>query len=265
MYRRKRFQIRSPEQVERDLQAAACADPGTRKVFFADGDPLVLSTEKLLDVLQKIPQYLPNVQRISAYASPRNLKSKSKEELDSLRQAGLSLLYVGIESGDDLVLERIKKGETAESMIVGLHKARLAGIRLSVMILLGLGGTAFSEIHAQSSAEVINRIQPEYLSTLVLGFPCGRERFQQTFGSDYRPLSLLGHLQEMRRFLSQLKLKRTIFRSDHVSNVLALRGNLSRDQWKLIAQIDGFALEVAAKEDLWEERFRTSQSGEYFG
>lgn len=259
MYRSKQFRVRSMQEVEDDLQKAAVFYPETRNVFLADGDPLVLSTEKLSAVLQKISDYLPKVHRISAYASPRNLESKTEEELSRLRGAGLGLLYVGVESGEDHVLQQIEKGETAESMVAGLNKARRAGIRCSVMILLGLGGSGYSQAHAHRSAELINRTKPEYLSTLVLNFPCGEERFRRTFGPGYRPLSLLGHLEEMRLFLSLLQLERTVFRSDHVSNVLSLRGTLSRDGQKLIRQIDEFSREVAAREEMWEERFRESR------
>ena len=256
MYQTKRFRIRSAEEIESDLKQAARLWPDTRRVFLADGDPMVLTPSRLLPVLEMIRKYLPFAQRISAYASPRNLAARTAEELTALREAGLNLVYVGIESGDDLLLERIQKGETAATIISGLNRALQAGIRRSVMILIGLGGKAFSRPHAEQSARVVNETRPEHLSTLVLSFPRGENRFQSLFGADYRPLDYLGHLREMRGFLSALNLDRTVFRSDHISNVLTLRGTLSRDREKLVAQLDRFLIEVEKNPEPWEREFR---------
>jgi len=255
MYQGKPFRTRSPEEIELELQAVARVWPETRRLFLADGDPLVLSSGKLLAILQAARRHLPALQRISAYASPQNLDIKSVEELRKLREAGLSLVYVGIESGCDQVLERVQKGERAESIVSGLNKAREAGIRRSVMILVGLGGALLSQVHAEHSARVANQTQPEYLSTLVLSFPRGEKRFQQGFGKEYRSLNLRGHLQEMHRFLACLELDRTVFRSDHVSNVLALRGTLNRDRPKLLSQLDQFLQQVEQNPDAWEKEF----------
>lgn len=175
--------------------------------------------------------------RISAYALPKDLDSKTESELKSLADAGLNLLYTGIETGDDSLLKMINKGETYDSSVRELVKARKSGIRLSVMILNGLGGRQMSNQHAVNSAKAINEIKPEYLSTLVLSFPYGIDHFKKRFKGEFIELSKLGLIAEMGEFISNLQLENTIFRSDHASNYLILKGVLNRDKDKLLSSI----------------------------
>ncbi len=158
------------------------------------------------------------------------------DEIKALKEAGLSMAYVGAESGDDLVLEKVNKGETFDSTREALEKLGEAGITRSVMILNGLGGHAHWQQHAENSARLANSTQPEFLSTLVVSFPMGEERFRADY-PEWEPLDQLGLFREMERFLSLLQLKRTVFRSDHASNWLVLKGNLPTDQDKLLAQV----------------------------
>ena len=208
-----------------------------RRVFLADGDAMTLSFRRLREILLAIRQYLPDVQRISSYCLPRNLKNKSVEELAELQQLGLSLMYVGCESGDDLVLEKIDKGENYASSLDALHKIKQAGMKSSVMILNGLGGQQYTEQHAINSAKLMNDTQPEFLSTLVVSFPGGIERFQQGFGGEFQPLTQQQLFQEMEILLDNLELERTVFRSDHASNYLVLKGTLNRDKDQLLQQV----------------------------
>ncbi len=207
-----------------------------RRVFLADGDALVLPTRRLLAYLEAIRSHLPAVRRVSSYCLPRNLRKKSVDEIKALKEAGLSMAYVGAESGDDLVLEKVNKGETFDSTREALEKLGEAGITRSVMILNGLGGHAHWQQHAENSARLANATQPEFLSTLVVSFPMGEERFRADY-PEWEPLDQLGLFREMERFLSLLQLKRTVFRSDHASNWLVLKGNLPTDQEKLLAQV----------------------------
>jgi radical SAM superfamily enzyme YgiQ (UPF0313 family) len=204
-----------------------------KRVFLADGDAMTLSTRRLVAVLGAIRRELPGVRRVSSYCLPRNLCKKSVEELRELAALGLSLVYVGAESGDDEVLARVGKGETAESTRDALSKLREAGIRRSVMILNGLGGRTLSRQHALNSAALITAAQPEYLATLVVSFPLGDARFRENF-PDWAPLDVMGLMQEMELFLSALDLRRTIFRSDHASNWLVLKGTLGADRERLL-------------------------------
>jgi radical SAM superfamily enzyme YgiQ (UPF0313 family) len=207
-----------------------------RRVFLADGDALVLPTQRLLTVIEAIRTHLPAVRRISSYCLPRNLRKKSQQEIDALAAAGLSMVYVGAESGDDAVLTAVDKGETFETTAEALHKLGAAGISRSVMILNGLGGKALSRPHAENSARLINAIQPEYLATLVVSFPQGEDRLRAGFPG-WAPLSQQELFSEMEIFLERLELQRTVFRADHASNWLILKGTLGADKARLLSEV----------------------------
>ena len=233
----KRFRARDEQEILESIRR--CGErfgPELRRVFLADGDALVLPTRRLLDILVAIRTHMPAVSRVSSYCLPRNLRKKSVTELRELADAGLALAYVGAESGDDEVLRSVNKGETCDSTVDALLKLREAGIGRSVMILNGLGGTVLSERHADGSARLANAAQPEYLSTLVVSFPKGEERFRSGFPG-WEPLGLDGLFREMERFLGRLELARTIFRSDHASNWLVLKGTLGADKERLLQQV----------------------------
>lgn len=233
----KAFRARPETEVLDDIRRCREAfGTGVRRVFLADGDAMTLSTRRLLDVLRAIREHLPDVHRVSAYCLPRNLRKKSVDELRELADAGLGIAYVGAESGDDEVLEKVNKGETFASTADALDKLGAAGIRRSVMILNGLGGRALSAQHADHSARLANATQPEYLATLVVSFPRGETRFRERFPG-WSPLSPRELFVEMERFLSALDLRRTVFRSDHASNWLVLRGTLGADKQRLLDQV----------------------------
>ena len=231
----KKFRAREEAQVLDEIRRA-----GERlivqRVFLADGDALVLPTRRLLNILQAIREHLPEVQRVSSYCLPRNLRKKSVGELKELADAGLQMAYVGCESGDDEVLARVNKGETYESSLSALTKLGEAGISRSVMILNGLGGTTLSEQHADNSARLMNEAQPEFLSTLVVSFPMGEARFREGF-EDFQTLDQQALFLEVERLLQGLELRDTVFRSDHASNYLVLKGNLGADKARLLAQV----------------------------
>jgi len=234
----KKFAVRDEDETLAALRgcSAQLADQ-VQRVFLGDGDALALSTRRLMTILQAIKTQLPRVRRISSYCLPRNLRNKSVPELQELREAGLSLAYVGAESGDDLVLQRVNKGETFASTREALDKLGAAGISRSVMLLNGLGGVVLSPQHAANSARLINLTQPEFLATLVVSFPQGEARFRQGF-PDWEPLDQPALFAEMSAFLQALTLKRTVFRSDHASNWLVLKGTLGADKERLLAQVN---------------------------
>lgn len=207
------------------------------RIFLADGDAMVLPTHRLLRILEAIAEHIPSVERVTSYCLPRNLKRKSVEELKELREAGLAMLYVGAESGDDEVLERVNKGETAASTADALIKAGEAGLKRSVMILNGLGGLSLSKQHALNSAKLLNQTQPEFVSTLVVSFPQGMERFRERY-PDFVELNQQQLFSELRQFIAELALDNSTFRSDHASNALVLKGELGQDKDRLLAQID---------------------------
>ena len=234
----KKFRARKPEDIRADIEKAAAAFGDVRRVFLADGDAMVLPTRRLLEILADLKRAFPGLERVSSYCLPRNLAKKSVEELAQLRGAGLKILYVGMESGDDEVLRRVNKGETWESTRSALVKIREAGLVSSVMVLNGLGGETLSRQHAINTATLCNQTQPDYLSTLVVSFPQGEERFREGFGADFVPLGQQALFEEIRLFLEHLELDNTIFRSDHASNYLVLKGTLGRDKDRLLQQVN---------------------------
>ena len=233
----KRFRVREDNEVIGSIrQTAEMYGESIRRVFLADGDALVLPTSRLLRVLEAIRTHMPAVHRISSYCRPANLRKKNQSEIGELAAAGLTMVYVGAESGDDQVLAAVKKGETFDTTREALDKLGIAGITRSVMILNGLGGKVWSEQHAVNSAKLANLTQPEFLATLTVSFPTGEERFRAEFPA-WEPLSQHELFVEMEQFLSRLELRRTVFRSDHASNWLILRGTLGADKERLLAEV----------------------------
>lgn len=231
----KKFRARDEAEVLAEIQR--CGEQLiVQRIFLADGDALVLPTRRLLAILEAIRQHMPQVERVSSYCLPRNLRKKSVDELKELADAGLKMAYVGAESGDDEVLARVNKGETFESTLSALDKLGQAGITRSVMVLNGLGGQLLSEQHALNSARLMNSAQPEYLSTLVVSFPTGEARFRAGF-ADYQPLSQDQLFREIEQLLQALELRDTVFRSDHASNYLVLKGTLGADKARMLAQV----------------------------
>lgn len=210
-----------------------------RRIFLAVGDAMTLSTRRLKAILESIRRYFPDVQRVSSYCLPRNSFKKSVQDLTELRELGLTLMYVGCETGDDEILNYIDKGESYESSLIALTKIKQAGMKSSVMILNGLGGTEFSLQHVQQSVKLMNAAQPDYLSTLVVNFPEGGE---ETYAKNFEGRRLKMQQQELfaelHAMISDLELEKTIFRSDHISNSLVLKGVLGKDKQKLINLID---------------------------
>ena len=233
----KRFHLKPQQKIEQELAAVASSGQPVRRIFLADGDAMTLSFRRLRLIMEAIRKHLPDVQRVSSYCLPRNLKSKSVEELAELKELGLELFYVGCESGDDLVLDRVNKGENFDSSLAALRKIKSAGAKSSVMILNGMGGMKYSEQHAINSARLMNAAQPEYLSTLVVSFPTGLERYQAGFQGEFEALDQPGLFREMFWLLDTLELENTIFRSDHASNYLVLKGTLNRDKQRLLQTV----------------------------
>jgi radical SAM superfamily enzyme YgiQ (UPF0313 family) len=233
----KRFSVRAQDELDRELAEMAAAGIPVRRVFLADGDAMTLSTRRLRGILESIRRYLPDVHRVASYCLPRNLRNKTVDELTELADMKLNLFYVGCESGDNLVLDRVSKGETYASSLAALEKIKAAGARSSVMILNGMGGKRYSRQHAVNSAHLMNDAQPQFLSTLVVSFPMGMDRYQAGFRGEFEPLDQPGLFQEMYWLLESLELDRTVFRSDHASNYLVLKGTLGRDKERLLETV----------------------------
>lgn len=238
MYRDKRFRVRPFEELAREIEWAAVHAGPVRKVFLADGDALVAKAKFLRRVLDALNEAFPDLARISCYASPQSLQVRSVEEMAELREAGLSLYYLGIESGDDQVLADLVKGVDAAEMIRVGRKAHAAGVKLSTMVLLGAGGRARSREHARNSARVVNAIQPRFVSTLVMTPVEGTPLMDQAQRGEVDELSPIELAAELRTFVAGLELSGSIFRSNHASNYLTLAGTLPKDKQALVATLD---------------------------
>lgn len=234
----KKFKPKAIEDIETELKAVSGQMPGIQRFFLADGDAMTLSFRRLKEILECVQRYFPNRERVTAYCLPRNLKNKTVEQLTELRELGLKMVYVGCESGDDKVLECVQKGETFETSKDALLKLKAAGIKSSVMILNGLGGSKFSAQHAINSARLMNETQPEFVSTLVVSFPMGEERFKAGFDGDYQALTQAELFTEIKTLIEHFELEDTVFRSDHASNYLVLKGTLGQDKQAMLNKID---------------------------
>ena len=247
MYREKRFRVRPLEELRAEIAwAREHLETPVRKVFLADGDALVAKAAFLTSLLDELRRAFPELRRVSCYASPQALQVRSTEEMRALREHGLTLYYLGIESGHDQVLARLVKGVDAAEMVRVADKAGAAGVSLSTMILLGAGGAELSLEHARASARVVNAIQPRFVSTLAMTPVPGTPLFEEERRGQYRALDDRALTLELREFVAGLELTGSIFRSNHASNYLALSGTLPKDKARLVASLDAVLAQPAA-------------------
>ena len=237
-YKGKPFRVKDTEEVFSDIGRHARRDPGTRRVFLMDGDALVLSNSKLVPILEKLEQSFPHLSRVSSYANGSNIARKSDAELAELYAHKLSLIYMGLESGSQQVLDRCGKTSTAEEMIEAVRRAEKAGIRSSVIVLLGLGGQKHSAEHVRETIVALNRMQPRYLSFLSLMIIPGTPLAEDVKRGDFRELGPEELLREAYEMIRGLELTRTVFRSNHASNYLALEGNFPKDKPLLLRSLE---------------------------
>ena len=242
MYRGVKFEKLTDGEIMRQIAMAYSADrDGVRRVFLADGDALVLPTEKLLKILETLHKYFPNLERVSSYAAPGDILRKSVSELTLLREAGLQMLYYGMESGDSETLKDIRKGVNGEQSIEAGRRVRAAGMQLSIMIILGIAGKEGSNRHALATAHAINEIKPTHLSALSLMLYRGSELKAQFERGEFHPLPPYGLMEELKLIVENLELPETehmIFRSNHVSNYIRLAATLPKDKALLLDDIE---------------------------
>ena len=243
MYLDKRFRQRSRDDLREDVRLAlrAYGPEPIRRVFLADGDALILRTARLLEILGDLRTSLPAFGRAAVYASPQSLLGKSVDELRVLVAAGLTHYYLGTETGHPEVLARIRKGVSVEQMIDGGRRVVQAGGKLSVILLLGIGGTELSRAHAIESARVTSAMDPRYVSTLTITPVPGTPLHDEVARGELVLPDERGLLVELRTMLEHFDLTRAIFRSNHASNALPIGGNLPDDQERLVALVDAYA------------------------
>jgi radical SAM superfamily enzyme YgiQ (UPF0313 family) len=239
MYKAKDFRVRSMEEIMEDLQEAHDSYGAyVQKVFLADGDALVLQTEKLLEILKAVKKLFPNCTRVASYGTAQDILRKSEEELKSLQKAGLGIVYVGAESGDDEILKSICKGVTADELKAAGQKLKRCGIQTSVTLISGLGGRKKVEEHARSCADLISAMNPEYASFLTLRLYEGTPMYDDVVTGRFERITADEIVDEMKIFLEHVDSPGTVFRTNHASNYVVLAGNLNDDIPSMLAQLD---------------------------
>ena len=226
MYRNKEYSEKSWDEVKAEIDLMAKQLPDTTRIFLADGDALNLSTDYMVKIVEYLYNNFQKLERVSCYAMPMNLLKKTPEELKRMNEAGLNMLYLGIESGSDIILKKITKGATSETIIRACRKAIENGFTLSCIIILGLGGKTYSQEHIKETARVVNASSPHYLGTLTLILETGvKEEFLTKFGEKFHPINDDEALVELQNLVEQIDVKeKMIFRANHGSNAYNIGG-----------------------------------------
>lgn len=239
MYRTKEYSERPWEEIKSEIDIVSKSLPQTERIFLADGDAINLHTEKLSQILDYIKEKFPNLQRISCYAMPKNLLQKSPEELTQLNNRGLDMLYIGIETGNDILLKKITKGATSKSIIDACDRAKRSGFIISCMIILGIGGKKYSVDHMKETARVVSAVSPNFLAALTLIIEDGvYDEFMKKFDEPFETLDDSLILNELEMLLNDINpVSPMVFRANHASNVYSIGGNLPEDKEKMITLV----------------------------
>ena len=237
MYDDKHFALRPMEEIREDFRLARQVYRRVERVFLADGDAMMRKTDELLEILAMVYSLFPECQRVTCYASPRSLQVKTEEELRQLRENGLKMVYMGLESGCDAVLERMCKGHTAAAIVAAGQKARQAGLALSVTAISGLGSRELLRDHAVDTARALSAMKPEYIGLLTLMVEPGTPLYDWVHDGSFRLLDQHQVLKETELLVSHFDSPGSVFRMNHASNYLDLRGTLNQDRDALLAKI----------------------------
>ena len=251
MYKDKQFRVRKMEEIMADLQEAHDAYAAyVQKVFLADGDALIMKTEDLLTILAAVKELFPRVTRVAAYGTAQDILRKSEEELRLLKEAGLGIVYVGAETGDDEILEYIHKGVTAGEVIAAGQKLKRCGIATSVTLISGLGGRKKVKEHPLSCAKLITEMNPEYASFLTLRLYEGTPMYEDVVEGRFERITADEIMDEMKIFLENVDSPGTVFRTNHASNYVVLAGTLNEDIPEMMRTLED------AKQSRHYRRFR---------
>ena len=239
MYRNKEYSERPWDEVKTEIDQIAKQLPETTRIFLADGDALNLSTDYMVKTVEYLYNSFRKLVRVSCYAMPMNLLKKTPDELKKMNQAGLNMLYLGIESGSDIILKKITKGATSETIIRACRKAIETGFTLSCIIILGLGGKTYTEEHIKGTARVVNASSPHYLGTLTLILETGvKEEFLTKFGEEFHPINDDEALTELHDLVQQIDVKeKMVFRANHGSNAYNIAGTFPHEKDEMLKKI----------------------------
>ncbi|MGB6463220.1 MAG: radical SAM protein [Nitrosotalea sp.] len=239
MYRTKEYQERSWDEIKMEIDLASKHMAGSTRIFLADGDALNLSTERMLQILDYIQGKFPNLERISCYAMPKNILEKSTEDLKKLYGAGLTMFYIGIETGSDIILKKITKGATSQTIIKACQKAKDSGYTISCMVILGLGGKNYSKQHIEDTAKILSVTSPHYVGALTLHLDKGiREEFLTKFKEPFLTIDDSDALDELESLVSKMEPKTpVIFRANHGSNAYPIGGTFPQEKQQMLEKI----------------------------
>jgi len=252
MYKEKRFAIRPLEEVLEDFRMARRRYAKVGRVFLADGDALVRKASDLYIILDTIRELFPECERVTSYGSPSSIKIRTEEELRTLREKGLTMIYMGLESGCDEVLKLMRKGHTSEEIVAMGKKVRDAGMALSVTAITGLGGQELMEQHAIETAKAFNAMNPEYIGMLTLMVEPETPLYDWVEQGKFNLLTQQQVLDETRLLVEHLDSPGSVFRMNHASNYLALRGTLNEDKEAMLAQIERAKRDTSClRPDMW--------------
>lgn len=238
MYKDKKFRIRNTDEIIKDLVEGRQSHRYVKRIFLADGDALIIETKDLIKILKFIQELFPECERVGAYGSPKSILNKTREELNKLKSFGLGILYLGLESGSDKILEKINKGVKSKDMVEASRKVVGAGIELSVTLISGIGGKQYSKIHALESANILNQMNPNYIGLLTLLIEKETQLHKEIQQGKFQLLTPKEVLEETRILVEGLEIDDCIFRSNHASNYISLRGTLMEDKELILKQID---------------------------
>ncbi|MFW6297329.1 MAG: radical SAM protein [Desulfosalsimonas sp.] len=237
-YKGERFKIKPDETIMADIDYAAKHFRHQNRVFICDGDALIVPQKRLVKYLREIEKKLPWVERVGLYANTKGIGMKSPEELKQLRELGLSIVYMGLESGDDETLKAVNKGASSEKMIKAGRKIKDAKIKLSVTVLLGLAGRQRSQVHAQETGRVLSEMDPDFVGALSLMLIPGTALYEEYEAGRFPLLNANEMLEELRTMLAGTNLSDGLFHANHASNYLPIRAKLPQDKEKTLALID---------------------------
>ena len=241
MYKSKKFTIKSLEDIKNDINYFRQIYAHVERIFLADGDALIIPTEDLKELLVHIKKVFPECSRVTLYGSPKSILLKTPQELSDIKDLGLSMIYMGIESGDDEVLNDINKGVSSEDLIKATKKVKDANILLSVTVIAGIGGRENSKSHAIKTGEIISSMTPDYLGVLTLMVEEETALYNKILKKEFELLNDKEILTEIKLLIEHIDVKKpVVFRCNHASNYISLSGNLPKDKEALLNQINHY-------------------------
>ncbi|MDR3543463.1 MAG: radical SAM protein [Desulfosporosinus sp.] len=255
MYKEKSYRVKSHAEIKDIITTTIARDSDAERIFLADGDALAVDTLLLIEILDQLYANLPRLKRVGIYGGPKDILAKSTKELEALKAHGLTMVYLGVESGNEEILTSVCKGVTSEQLITAGQKVKASGLILSCTIIIGLGGKALSQVHALDTARVISSIDPHYLGALTLMVEPLAPLSKAIERGTFQLLTPFETLSEIRTLLEQLQVTQCVFRSNHASNYLPLRATLPFDREELLKSLDN-VIEKQAIEQLCPEVWR---------